>query len=492
MTDLSANALMRPAENPQTRFGQQPSAAPGFAPRLGGNPLMTPPAANPLAQPQPAALAPPSAPEAGSSMRISTRIPNAAAHDRQDLGLSHAEMRPNLDNPETPEPEVRQYHQAIDGVRKAHPHVNMANMRSDDAAEQFIRHGHDNISWLYRQVQRRPWAEDAKNTYRNANREAGSLASEHGVEHHQAAATIAALSPHKDLHESINLADRAMTIAKNHRGEEFTPEMRAQVQHHIDASPNHAVAAKFQDHLDAIGDNAQLKDLDHPMQQAMFVRAFDERPHDADSKYKFANDRSHPIISPRGERIAAPEKRTTWGSYASIANAMKALKSPEMGNISRSLGVKPKVRSLYNNIVAPDALTGDVTIDNDAIKAANMMPVHHGLNASYALHADAYRRAAQTMSRLEGRRILPNEVQSVASEAARGLFSHPAMSASGAEGEPAHDVGKAAKYLAILARHHAVGPTGPYRVTPAMQRVSVRNAAGGIDAPPWWQLRGAR
>ena len=72
--------------------------------------------------------------------------------------------------------------------------------------------------------------------------------------------------------------------------------------------------------------------------------------------------------------------------------------------ISQALGSKHKVRSFYNNIVAPSAPNGDVTVDTHAVGVALLrplsgktIPVMHGLGN--AIRNGHQARAAKTGSR---------------------------------------------------------------------------------------------
>jgi hypothetical protein len=120
------------------------------------------------------------------------------------------------------------------------------------------------------------------------------------------------------------------------------------------------------------------------------------------------------------------------------------------------MGSKHKVRNFFNNIFNPHSPDGDVTIDTHAVAAGLLRPlsgasfeVNHSLDSSnsamkglprtgkssstgvggtYALYAEAYRRAAKK------RKLLPREMQSITWEAVRGMYnmnvkghSHEAM-----------------------------------------------------------------
>jgi hypothetical protein len=124
-----------------------------------------------------------------------------------------------------------------------------------------------------------------------------------------------------------------------------------------------------------------------------------------------------------------------WGSVSEIEKAVSILKDGSMENISNQLGEMHKVRSFFNNIIDPNSLLGDVTIDTHAVAAghlqpygANATPVSHnfgtgvtkkgspGVNGTYHVYADAYRKAAEL------RGLLPRQMQSITWEGIRQIF----------------------------------------------------------------------
>ena len=95
-----------------------------------------------------------------------------------------------------------------------------------------------------------------------------------------------------------------------------------------------------------------------------------------------------------------------------IANAVSAFDAKDMPTISEAMGGGHKVRNFYNNILNPNAPTGDVTVDTHAIAAALFRPFsgsdkdtgdrpRHGpagnamtgAKGLYGDYAEAYRRA---------------------------------------------------------------------------------------------------
>jgi len=133
--------------------------------------------------------------------------------------------------------------------------------------------------------------------------------------------------------------------------------------------------------------------------------------------------------------------QTGWGSLNEIGKAIVILEDPRIDTISMNLGQQHKVRNFYSNIYAPNDPAGPVTIDTHAVAAGLLRPLsgnsrevlHNfgsgvlgeggpknssitGVQGTYGIYAEAYRRAAQE------RGILPREMQSITWEAVRGLY----------------------------------------------------------------------
>jgi hypothetical protein len=533
---MPANALLRPAENPQTRFGG--IAAPA-GPQLPMNALQMPPpaapAANPLVAPTPGPMAPgiqePQRNPAGIEHRVSTRIPTSTKlaydpHERADLsigrgamipeGLGAHHMREGHEQARSNVAEAMQKH--ADLIRNEYPFIDTGGLTHGGVLERFIEHAHDNIVDLWQRVRNEPWRDRAADWYRGANRIAKDMGDRFGVSHRQASAAIATLSPQKDWDQNVSLAERVMNTHANHQDTKVTPQMRDFMQKMVDARTDKTRAAldqyvsggthqKTGEVYRPIEVGMSYRDLAHAKQKALFIRAHDEM---------HSPDRGYDIISPSGERIRArigeggnaKDATAAWGGTDEIANAVRALERDHLPTISRALGAKHKVRNFYNNIIAPDAAAflqphhGDITADTHAINVGMLFPMggqHRmvaqglgtggniaspaftGAHGLYGLHADAYRRAAQTISKQEGRQYLPREVQSVVWEAIRGLWRKEHKAVDSQTGMPTHEVGKVAHGAAYAVRHGFM---------PAqMARDAVVQAAGGIRAPNWHTRR---
>lgn len=523
-TPFPVNPLIRPAEQPTTRWAP-------------GTPAMPPPGAlrgpNPLRQPAPAAAVAPM-PEAfprereGLEHRVSTRIPTSAKlavdpHERPDISVGFPAMLA-LDRHHFDEKHHDEARAAIDAALKSHaqvireeyPHIDTRRLSDRGVHERFIEHAHDNIHWLFNKVKNEPWAPLAAQWYKGANRIARDMAEEHGVSPRQAAATIAALSPRKDWDQNVDIARRVLNIHKNHQETEVTPEMRdlmdsyvgkrkASVAGMLDMMANGGTSKKTGEVFQPIKIGMRLRDLQHPMQKALFVRAHDEA---------HGGPKSYDIISPAGAHTRAMTKEgreatVTWAGFNQLANAMRVLEADHLPSISRALGPMHKVRNFYNNIVAPDAAAflhpkhADGTVDTHQINVAMLhpmggshrmveqglgqgarmsQPAYSGAGGLYPLHLEALRRAARTISKQEGRRYLPREVQSVVWEAIRSMFPEHVKGYDEA-GRPQHRVGEVARDAAFAARHG-------FMPREMARDALLRHVTGGtmrLTAPNWWR-----
>jgi len=98
----------------------------------------------------------------------------------------------------------------------------------------------------------------------------------------------------------------------------------------------------------------------------------------------------------------------------------------------------------------------DAAADEHAIRAAHLRPVGH--EAKDADHHGAYRRAAESISRREGREYSPEQVRAVMQEAARRLFPDEHRATHPKTGEPAHAVGRYARDAWNAARYGMIMP----------------------------------
>lgn len=286
--------------------------------------------------------------------------------------------------------------------------------------ERQVRFMTDNLVWLHDQVPEEIRAR-SKLWYDGARKIAEAMSRKYGIEPSQAAGILAALSPQKDWFMNVSLADRVAQIMAERQTFRWSRQM-AETADRIFGKPVYKVA------IDAIKGKS-LGELELDYERAMWLRVYDEAH----------NPRSFMIVSPEGDLVA--EARTikgelakpAWGGNVTIAKAVSIFRDGSFANINEQLGRKHKVRNFYNNILVPNSPNGHVTIDTHAVAAAllralsgNSVEVMHnfsgpksahaGLEGSYALYEEAYRRAAAELG------LLPRELQSITWEAVRGLF----------------------------------------------------------------------
>lgn len=473
------NPLLRPAENQNTRWsGPQAQGPTG---RLPGNPLIIPK--------QPQAAPPPSPapqfsgqmlpglqePAAGEEERISQRVPFAKnlgydPHQRQDLNVGLEASRAA--------PEAFAKNAAL---IKGYKEVPTGNLRRPEALhERLIDHAMGNLKWLHDQMPPET-RERASKWYDGANRIAHEWAGEFGHHPRQIAGALAALSPQRDWFQNVSLARRVLEL-HHAKGVGVTPGMNDVMERMIGAQANPKAADRLRLHHAAM-QGKTLEQIEAPRARAMFIRA-----HEAEHASQDPGHAHYRAVTPEGDMAGYVEKkeggrrRVGWGTLDQIQNAVAALQgNPDRARISDLMGHNHKVRNFYNNIIAPNAKHGDVTVDTHAIAAALLQPlagtddeVTHGLGTGgfehagtgtkglYGTYAEAYRRLASDLG------ISPRRLQSITWEGVRGLFKpeekRPALKGTVKE----------------IHRNHA---RGEYSANTARERI--RDAAGGFEWPTW-------
>ena len=292
----------------------------------------------------------------------------------------------------------------------------------------FIDHVSDNLLWLYNKMAP-SMRERAKLWYVGARAIADRMSVRYGKSPEAMAGAMAALSPQMDWFQNVSFAERVAEVVTDLRDTAFTPRMELASKKVI-ANDGHRKVYE----LVRGKKYSELTSLD---EKAMWVRLYDEAH----------NPRGYSIITPEGKVTgktgstkAGNPPMLRWGTFDAIANAIEIIEADgDIEVVSRALGAEHKVRNFYNNIIAPGANDGDVTIDTHAVAAALLRPLGGtapeviqnlggggasvssitGTSGTYGIFADAYRKAAQVVG------ILPREMQSITWEAVRGLFSGP-------------------------------------------------------------------
>ena len=280
------------------------------------------------------------------------------------------------------------------------------------------------------------------------------------IPHENAAGMTAALSPQKDWDMNVNLARRVGHLVSTTPADaRATPEMTQWMRDYAESkpverdTPNTVTRQDVLNDLNAITSKpwSQMGAAD----RAVYIRAFDEA-HGPPDHLMVHDDRTGEPL-PKGFHINNPDgspstqvarygpeytnmvdqpTKVTWGSNNEIANAVKAYHAQNMSEISEALGDGHKVRSFYNNLIAPNSAAHDVTGDTHAVATGLLRPLGAGSDevslglgqtgsASSATGAqglypnvrEAYKRVADRAG------LLPRQMQSIVWEAVRGLWN---------------------------------------------------------------------
>jgi len=347
-------------------------------------------------------------------------------------------------------------------------------------AEDFITEVKDNLLFLHDAV---PDAtrQRSKLWYDGARNIVDEWTKKYGANDSTISGVLAVLSPQKDWFMNVSLGERVLDTMTNKQSFKWDGAMDDMAKV-IWSKPQYAPM------VDAIRGKT-LAELGDPGLKAMWLRTYDQA----------YNPREHQIVNPEGTfaGVRLTDKgvpyKTGWGSLNEIGKAINIYENPTIENISNSLGTMHKVRNFYNNIYDPTNQAGYVTIDTHAVAAGLLRPLsgastevaHNfasnvkgsvgpknssvtGVQGTYGLYAEAYRRAAQE------RGVLPREMQSITWEAVRGLFP---------------DTFKNAKNSEIVDSIWLKYRKG--QISQEEARNEVFKAANGIN-PPEWEGAGLR
>ena len=399
--------------------------------------------------------------------RVSTRFPTNVSREFDPLvdveQVTTASMRAHPENFDFNMETIRTY-----------DFWNGGDMDADATAEAFKNHVVENLLFLHDQFE--PEVREATSRwYDGARKIVGDWSQRYGVQPEEVAGVMAALSPQKDWFMNLSLAERVLDITQFAADQPWSAKMTA-TANRIFGKPQYA------DDMGLITGKS-LSQLSDPVQKAMWVRIYDET----------YNPRTHRDANTDGRFLGDNGKKVAWSPNAINAKAISIIDNPTVENISSQLGNNHKVRSFYNNIIAPMATEGDVTIDTHAVGAGLMMSVSQaspevshnfgvglgkknqpegyrpprsagfsGAKGMYGLYADAYREAAAQ------RGILPRQMQSITWEAVRTLF--PAGWKNAQRNEAVRDIW----------RRYADG-----EIDGNAAREEIVGFAGGVPAPAW-------
>lgn len=314
------------------------------------------------------------------------------------------------------------------GLIRQYPNFASKARNPDRQAEDFITEVKNNLLYLHDQV---PDAtrQRSKLWYDGARNITDRFSVDYGVPDQAVSGVLAVLSPQKDWFMNVSLGQRVLDIATKQQSTRWDSSMDA-IAKTIFGDPKYAPM------VNSIRGKT-LAEVKEPGLKAMWLRTYDQAK----------NPREHQIVSPEGDFVGVrvnqdgKPTQTGWGSLNEIGKAIVILEDPRIETISTNLGQQHKVRNFYSNIYAPNDPAGPVTIDTHAVAAGLLRPLsgnsrevlHNfgsgvlgeggpknssitGVQGTYGIYAEAYRRAAQE------RGILPREMQSITWEAVRGLY----------------------------------------------------------------------
>lgn len=349
----------------------------------------------------------------------------------------------------------------------------------DEVAEHYIHHFTQNILAIHDAMDPHIRQKTA-GWYDGAHALTKRRAEQYKLPHSSVAGVYAALSPQKNWHQNVSLGDRVLDVYHNKQDHPWSPEME-QTAKRIWKPKDQEIIGQIR--------GKKLSELSDPIHKAAWIRTHDEAH----------NPRSYAIISPTGDETSHRGNNTTWQLLSAITKAVSCIESKgDLPTISKLMGEKHKVRSFYNNIIDPNSHLGDVTVDTHAVAAAHLkpyggsaMPVNHamgtspeagkkpanwtpvksggnatGIEGTYPLYAEAYRRAAQA------RGILPRQMQSIAWEGVRAMYPQKAKQHKGFK----------ASVDSIWEGHH----NGEYDANEARRRIF--QSTGGLKGKRYeWQ-----
>jgi hypothetical protein len=399
---------------------------------------------------------------------VSTRLPTAVKATEDPLASKLViDLQASKSDPEAFAHNV--------GLVKQYPNFSSKARTPERQAEDFITEVKNNLLFLHDQV---PEAtrQRSKLWYDGARNITDRFAADYGVPDQAVSGVLAVLSPQKDWFMNVSLGQRVLDIATKQKATRWDASMDEMAK--VIWSKE-----KYAPMVDAIRGKT-LAEIQDPGLKAMWLRTYDQAK----------LPREHQVVSPEGNfmgvRLNAngTPTKTGWGSLNEIGKAIVILEDPTLPTISTNLGQQHKVRNFYNNIYAPADPAGHVTIDTHAVAAGLLRPLsgnsrevlHNfgsgvvgeggpknssitGVQGTYGLYAEAYRRAAQE------RGVLPREMQSITWEAVRGLFPDTFKSQA-----------KNVDQIDSIWLKYRKG-----QITQDEARNEVIRAAGGINAPEW-------
>lgn len=311
----------------------------------------------------------------------------------------------------------------------------------------------------------------AKLWYDGGRKTVEEWANRYGISEMQAAAAIAVLSPQNGWFPNVSSAERVADIIFGMQSFVWDSAMTEEANKIPQEKPEDKIKMKM-------AEGKSLGELlNDPEIAARWIRVYDQT----------YNNRSYRILTPEGGVSGyatikdGSDATMAWKSFGAIAKAVSIYTDGRASNVYYQLGKEHKVRNFYNNLFAPESPLGFVTIDTHAVAAALLRPLaasdtevnqafgsagsssssYTGLNGTYPIYLEAYRRAA------EAKGISPRQMQSITWEAARGLF------------EASKKSGMKTEANAIWSRYKS----GDIDQEQAQKEIFL--LAGGIASPSW-------
>lgn len=372
----------------------------------------------------------------------------------------------------------------------------------EDVLRSFMTHLRDNLLWLH-DTQNPAFIGESAKWYDGGNAIAQEMARRLNIPLQDAATMVAVLSPQKDWHINVDLAQRVGDILQNRQNEPMTNAMVNKAHEIYDELINGRIQrtetgrAILDDNgnpvrkinertgkvepedrnlIDRLVRAGTLANQRTMYDKAAWLRLFDET----------YGDPSYTLWAPDGTPLGYMKTKgganasRAWGPLGDIEKAVRAYyANGDARVLQEAIGDALKVPNFRNNLGVPMSRMHDVTVDTHQGAAALLRPLaasdpevstilsgapsssltgNHGL---YGIVADATRNAAYM------RDLLPRMMQSIGWEAGKGLFGEAFKT-------------KANKEAIRNLWESAKSPEDAARI-----RAEILRMAGGIDPPVW-------
>lgn len=256
-----------------------------------------------------------------------------------------------------------------------------------------------------------------KQWYNFASEMSKKWGEEFGVPADVVAAINAKLSPQTEWNDNVTLTRTILQTLKD--DPKFTAGDRKFLSKKFGQIKKASERNMWLDELSDIKDGQQMSTMDDK-QAGMFLRSYNELR----GILKTHNHLMEPVQG----------SVTPWSTpFDRLRGVVSIYRDRSASNVHKELGRNHKVRSFYNNHVAPESPKW-TTIDTHAVAAANMYPLggsdepvkanfgnpkhkNSGYNGTYFLYQHAYEQLAKEVG------LLPREVQSIVWEKIRQVLS---------------------------------------------------------------------